>query len=276
MPLLTIIGRGHSGTRAIAQTLYASDVFMGSRLNRSADLVPPEPMYQACRVMARHVRLTGDADWDFAMLHDVDIPAEFHALVDEYLSVVMSEHALHPDRWHGWKLPETTLVFPWIRRLYPDAHYIHWVRDPRDSILSFHMTDDLTDFGVPMPPSGDERERRALSWKYQHDIVEATPRPANWIDVRFEDFVLDQEHTVRRLEAFLGIRLARIPVRSDSIGRWTTDGGRHDFDVFGPAMREHGYGPAGPPVAPTAVERLRRRVAALRRRTRDSPAARLR
>ena len=29
--------------------------------------------------------------------------------------------------------------------------------------------------------------RRAISWKYQYDIVKATPRPAKWIEVRFED-----------------------------------------------------------------------------------------
>ena len=56
------------------------------------------------------------------------------------------------------------------------------------------------------------------------------PEIAKWL--------IDQEHTLRRLEAFLGIPLARIPVRDDSIGRWTTDDDRHDFDFFGPAMRE--------------------------------------
>ena len=39
---VTIIGRGHSGTRAISHTLYASGVFMGANLNRSGDLVPPQ------------------------------------------------------------------------------------------------------------------------------------------------------------------------------------------------------------------------------------------
>ena len=34
MSLITIIGRGHSGTRAISHTLYASGVYMGRLLNR--------------------------------------------------------------------------------------------------------------------------------------------------------------------------------------------------------------------------------------------------
>jgi hypothetical protein len=50
--------------------------------------------------------------------------------------------------------------------------------------------------------------------------------------VRFEDFVLKQDETLRRLEAFLGFPLATIPVRRETIGRWRTDQQRHDFEFF--------------------------------------------
>ena len=40
MSLITIIGRGHSGTRAISHTLYASGVNMGSKLNRATLVYP--------------------------------------------------------------------------------------------------------------------------------------------------------------------------------------------------------------------------------------------
>ena len=59
MSLVTVIGRGHSGTRAISHTLYASGVHMGRLLNRSGDLMPPAKMYDACRVAAS--TLTGRA-----------------------------------------------------------------------------------------------------------------------------------------------------------------------------------------------------------------------
>ena len=57
MTLITIIGRGHSGTRAMSHTLTASGVFMGEPLNRSGDLLPPQDMYDACRVLAPFVTL---------------------------------------------------------------------------------------------------------------------------------------------------------------------------------------------------------------------------
>ena len=77
MPFVTIIGRGHSGTRAISHTLYASGVYMGSMLNRSGDLLPPQQMYDACRVLARYVTWQGGLNWDFSRLFDMEIPDEF-------------------------------------------------------------------------------------------------------------------------------------------------------------------------------------------------------
>jgi len=235
--LITVIGRGHSGTRAMSHTLSASGVFMGSPLNESGDLLPPQDIYAACRVLAPHVQWRGGLEWDFSKLHDMDIPEEFRRLIHSFLTSVREHSAAHK----GWKIPETTLVYPWIQRLFPEIKYIFWIRDPRDCIIGGHITDNLTEWGIPYPPTEDERRRRAISWKYQYDLVKATPRPAHWLEVRFEDFVLRQEETLGRLEAFLGIPLARIPVQPEAVGRWRQDTGVHDFDFFSDAMRAYGY-----------------------------------
>lgn len=237
MSLITIIGRGHSGTRAISHTLYTSNVYMGSMLNASGDLLPPQAMYDACRVLAKHVVWKGGLEWDFSALHTMAIPQEFIDLIHTYLKSVLNNKSEH----RGWKIPETTLVYPWIVRMFPDIKYIFWIRNPRDCILGQHLTDDMMDFGIPYPPSDDIRLKRAISWKYQYDLVKATPKPAHWLEVRFEDFVLKQEETLKRLEDFLGIPLARIIVRPDSIDRWKYDDGVNYFDFFAPAMAEYGY-----------------------------------
>ena len=237
MSLITIIGRGHSGTRAVSHTLYASGVYMGRTLNRSGDKVPPDEMYDACRVLAKYVKWNGDLSWDFSALHEMDFDPEWERLIDSYLSDVLNDRSEHV----GWKIPETTLIYPWIVRKFPDAKYIHWVRDPRDSIISRHKTDDLRDFGVDYPTTEDIREKRAISWYYQYQIMKATPLPKNVIAIRFEDFVLEHEKTLQRLEQFLDIPLARIIVRKDPIGRWKTDAECHDFDFFDEAMAAHGY-----------------------------------
>ena len=236
----TIIGRGHSGTRAMSHTLSQSGVYMGDTLNKSGDLLPPDDIYEACRVMARHVKHLGGTRWDFAALQSEPVDPAFKRLIENYLGSVLASPALHK----GWKIPETTLVFPWIVRMFPDLHYIYWVRDPRDGILNTHKTDDLAEFGIAYEKTDDERLRRAISWKYQTELVKATPKPAKWLPVRFEDFVLKQDETLGKLSAFLGIPLVKIPVRPEAVGRWKTAEGKVDYPVFREELIEFGYAEA--------------------------------
>jgi hypothetical protein len=248
MPIITVIGRGHSGTRAISHTLSQSGVFMGHPLNKSGDLLPPDDMYEACRVLAPHVHWqavdgppstdsAATGVWDWSTLHTIDIPGEFTELINRYLTSVRDSTAERK----GWKIPETTLVFPWTVRLFPDIKYIYWIRNPRDCIIGRHKTDDLRDFGIEVPATEDERLRRAISWKYQYDLVKATPKPKHWIEVRFEDFVLRQDETLERLGDYLGLKLAKIPVRTESVGRWKEAEGISYFDFFKPAMLAYHY-----------------------------------
>ncbi len=210
---------------------------MGSMLNASGDLLPPGAMYDACRVAARYIKWQGGLNWDFSGLTETEIPQEFNDLLDTFLQSVLNNRSEHK----GWKIPETTLVYPWIVRRFPDARYIFWIRNPRDCILGRHKTDDMRDFGIEYEPTDDERLRRAISWKYQYDLVKAFPKPSNWLEVRFEDFVLKQAETLARLEDYLEIPLGRIIVRPDAVNRWQQDDGVNYYDFFEPAMREYGY-----------------------------------
>ena len=189
---------------------------MGSQLNPSGDKVPPDAMYEACRVMAKYVTWNGGMDWDFRKLLEGRIDPAFEVHINSYLEDVLRKDAVHK----GWKIPETTLVYPWVARMFPDAKFIQWIRDPRDCILGKHMTDNLAQFEIEHPPTPDLYKRRAISWLYQYKIINATPTPKQVIRVRFEDFVLNQETTLNRLESFLGIPLSRIVVRPESVGRW--------------------------------------------------------
>ena len=237
MSLITIIGRGHSGTRAISHTLYASGVYMGSSINPSGDKIPPQKMYDACRVLAQYVDWEGGLSWNFSRLFSEEIPNEFADLISDYLQDVLKNKSEHK----GWKIPETTLIYPWIQRMFPDIKYIHWVRDPRDGILSGHKTDDLRDFGIQYELTDDIRKRRAISWYYQYQLMKATPEPKNWIKIRFEDFVLHQEETLEKLEAFLGFPLGRIIVRKAPVERWKQDANHQELDFLQNALKENGY-----------------------------------
>jgi len=221
----------------MSHTLSRSGVFMGEPLNESGDLIPPGEMYEACRILGAKVKWKGDLEWDFREVLEGPVDSDFDRRVRSYLATVLRSRKRH----RGWKIPETTLAFPWIVKMYPEARYIFWIRNPLDCILGVHMTDDLRDFGVECPRAEDEFERRALSWVYQYHLVKAVPRPKHWIEVRFEDFVLKQEETLKRLEAFLDLPLARIPVNPEAVDRWKRVESAPVFEFLKPAMEEYGY-----------------------------------
>jgi hypothetical protein len=235
--LITVIGRGHSGTRAMSHTLSASGVYMGEPLNGSGDLLPPQKMYEACRVFAQFVDYKGGLEWDFSRALNMEPTPEFKKLIGDYLVTVLGSRS----EYKGWKIPETTLVYPWILKMFPDIRYISWVRDPRDCILNHHFTDNLHDVGIDYPETQDIREMRAYSWKYQREIMKATPAPEYSLSLRFEDMVFKQGETLKKLEDFLGIKMAEIEMRTDSVGRYKTAEGKYMFDFFEEDMRECGY-----------------------------------
>jgi len=235
--MITVIGRGHSGTRAISHTLSQSGVYMGETLNPSGDMIPAQDLYEACRVMGAHVKYLGNLTWDFSRLHTMPLDSQFEKLVKSYLESVLNSS--NPQK--GWKLPETTLVYPWIIRMFPDTRTIFWNRDPRDCILGGHLTDNLSKFGIEGPEIENIFEQRAVSWIYQYQIVQSTPLPEKWIKIRFEDFVLDQEKTLEKLENFLEIPLVKIPVKQAPLGRWHSSPDHRDFDFLKPALKELGY-----------------------------------
>lgn len=237
--LTIVIGRGHSGTRILSHTLLASGVYLGKWLNPAADKIPGDPMYEACRLIGRHVEWDGALAWDFSRLHSTPVDPEFVSLVEQYLEDVLAAKR----KRKGWKLPETTLAYPWIVRMFPRARYIHLVRDPRDCLLGGHLTDDLSQWNVPCPDTDDAIEQKAASWKYQYDIVRATPAPERFTTVRYEDLVLDLDQSMRRLEGFLDMPLARVVVSDARVGKWRSD--ERVLPHLAPleqAMEECGYG----------------------------------
>src|SRR4051794_1638209 len=100
MSLITVIGRGHGGTRAMSHTLSESGVFMGAPLNKSGDLIPPDDMYEACRVFGQYVQWNGGIEWDWSAVCAMEPPATFIHLIERYLSSVRENNSEHK----GWKI----------------------------------------------------------------------------------------------------------------------------------------------------------------------------
>ena len=152
MTLITMIGRGHSGTRAMSHTLSASGVFMGESAERIWVIYSlRSDMYACTRVLARYVQMAGRSTMGLGCYIRARYPIrEFSGLIYSYLIFGCQSTSEHK----GWKIPETTLVFPWIIRMFPEIKYIFWIRNPRDCIIGRHMTDDLTEWDIPYPDPG--------------------------------------------------------------------------------------------------------------------------
>jgi len=80
--------------------------------------------------------------------------------------------------------------------MFADMKFIHWIRDPRDCILGDHKTDNFRKFGVEYPQTDDVYERRAISWSYQYQLMQATPKPKPVIQIRFNELILQKLTTI--------------------------------------------------------------------------------
>jgi hypothetical protein len=209
--LVIVIGRGHSGTRLISWALTKSGIYMG-RTNESGDLVPAQKMYAAAKLAGEMVKRVDDMRWDISELLTSQPPILFRRCVELYTS------CLNGYKIRGWKLPETVLGLPWIIKMYPEAHYIYWTRDPWDALTGGHLTDKLSSFGVQSANYPDILESRIESWSYQKQLMDETPQPEKTIHIKYEDFVLNQENELDRLSNFLGISVKAIPVVKTNIG----------------------------------------------------------
>jgi len=233
--LIIILGRGKSGTRIPSHLLQASDVYMGRVVNVAGDKTPHNKLNNAAKFAGLYVDHIAGYQWNFDRAIHTPIPQEFTKMMDEYLADIRNYQTTR-DGVAGWKMPETILTLPFLVRLFPDAYYIHWVRDPRAVIRKAHKTDDLGRFNIDAPKSEQSQKKRAISWLYQWQITQATPKPTRWLQIRFEDFVRDQEAAIQQLEDFLGIPLGRVVTRQDTR---TYQG--VPFDFLRSAMNELGY-----------------------------------
>ena len=93
------------------------------------------------------------------------------------------------SRW-GDKTPGYVRDMRLIQRLLPEARFIHIVRDGRDVALSV----------IPMSWGPDDVTRAAEVWKERIEGARAqAPRLRHYIEVHYEDVVLDTENVLRRV-----------------------------------------------------------------------------
>lgn len=97
----------------------------------------------------------------------------------------------------GEKTPDNIFVMRELAALLPEAHYLHVIRDPRDTVLSWRKT--------WFAPSQDYAALGA-AWQ-QHVAIGRAAGAAvmHYHELRYEDLVLHPETELPRICAFLGV-----------------------------------------------------------------------
>jgi hypothetical protein len=140
---------------------------------------------------------------------DFEIPAEtFRAALGEVEPFTVAEGfrtfyrlyaARHGKRRWGDKTPIYCLHMDAIRRVLPEARFVHIIRDGRDAALSLRK--------MWFSP-GWEIETQAAYWR---DCVQAARRSgagrADYLEVRYEELILDTRATLGRVCEHVGLSL---------------------------------------------------------------------
>lgn len=97
----------------------------------------------------------------------------------------------------GDKTPAYVKLIPEIEALLPEAHFIHLIRDPRPTVLSWR--------GTWFAPSKDAATL-AVKWAEHVNAGRAAARVVrHYLEVRYEDLVLAPEATLRAVCHFIDL-----------------------------------------------------------------------
>lgn len=207
-PPLIVLGVRRSGTTLLRVIL-----------DRSPGIAIPDETYFFPQLAARH---RGPLDPE-AFLDDLrrlprlrelgidpqDVPPRLRRgmTAGEALGAVMATHAetQGKERW-GDKTPLYMRHLPLLERLFPDAQFVHLVRDGRDAALSFLAVPG----GLMTEGWGHPRDALGFARMWRTEVEEARALgrrtgQKRYLEVRYEALVADPQGTVRGVCGFAGL-----------------------------------------------------------------------
>jgi len=206
-----IIGSGRSGTTLVRAILAAHG---GVAIPPESYVIPEVirayrslgflPWPDLCRVVVGRFESHPDfADWETdlapACRHAISLPAEQRDLahiIDAVYRCYLARHMPAATVW-GDKTPSNTTFVEWLDRVFPSARYIHLLRDGRDVVSSFVRAGIASSLrGACDDWQGRVRAARGLGRRVGRD---------RYLEMRYEDLVLDPQAEILRLCSFLGL-----------------------------------------------------------------------
>jgi sulfotransferase family protein len=196
-PPVIVLGVGRSGT-----------TLLRVMLDRNSELAIPYESFFVVPLARRHGRRPKLA----AFLEDLD---RFYQLYEwgiapddvrprlrdgmttgEAIAAVFEVYAEREGkpRW-GDKTPLYMQSLPLLERLFPDASWVHLVRDGRDAALSFLALPE----GFSGKTWAKPRTAAQFAARWRREILAARRLRGHYLELRYEDLVSDPERELRRV-----------------------------------------------------------------------------
>ncbi|HEY9458183.1 MAG TPA: sulfotransferase, partial [Gaiella sp.] len=205
-------------------------------LDRNPELAVPDESYFVPQLARRH-RGVVDPDAFLDDLRRLPTLAEWGLEPDavaarlrpgmpagEAIAAVFATYAAErgKPRW-GDKTPLYMQHLPVLERLFPDARYVHLIRDGRDAALSFLSVPA----GLMTEGWGHPRDARGFACQWATEVIAARVLgarvgPSRYLELRYEALVADTEAALRAICAYAD--LVYDPGMLDYVGR--TDSAR--------------------------------------------------
>lgn len=186
--LLRVILNAHSEVAVPPESRFVTELWNGS------DEVDPEDFIER---LASHRQFQGwslDPDLVRRELGGGDHITYARAVEGTYFAY-MRAHG--KTRW-GDKTPRYVLKLPFLARLFPDARFVHLIRDGRNVALSYAK--------VPFGPKTAPKAAAVWSERIMTGVRDGRPLgPERYLELRYEDLVEDPERRTRELCDFLSL-----------------------------------------------------------------------
>ncbi|HEX3705318.1 MAG TPA: sulfotransferase [Mycobacteriales bacterium] len=238
--VIVVLGAARSGTTWLHRLLSAHPRIAGTETGETWLFPDVAPLW------ADDVRATAGDDLTLTSLR---------AFCDDLLSGLL-RRADGPVDYVCEKTPTTVWQLPFVARLYPDAYFVHVVRDGRDAAMSLALTRG----------GGAGLAGAAQEWVDAVGAIRAVaPELDQLREVRYEDLLADPESVVAGVWSWIGVppsvearaalegrageRVTPLPASGEiGTGKWRSlpDGERRVVEsVTADLLRELGY-PVGP------------------------------
>lgn len=134
--------------------------------------------------------------------------------------------ASHGKPLWGDKTPSFFRMIKYLAHIFPEAYFIHIIRDGRDLFQSWKKMD----------PTKGNPAVIALEWKIKVQTIENQLirfAPSRFLEIKFEDLILDSQSNLMTICGFL-----KIDYEESMLAYWKTShnfvGRHHSTKIFGP------------------------------------------